>query len=833
MKARPLHHFQYGFLLLLGALAFLPAQAQYKVLKGTIQDRHSSEPVPFASVRLRVSGTGVQADSAGHFRFQLAGWPADTLEITSVGYQDYLYPVQPGTITGDTLHLPVLLAPGKFNVEVVVRSKSNRGLFLWRKIVARKAENDLYHFRNFSYELYNKLELDLKNVNKEKLSEIRLLRPFNFILNNIDTAEGAAILPTYLAESISDYYFQKAPQKRREVFKAVKTLGLQNESITKMMGGMDQVVNFYNNFIPVFDKQFVSPISDNGDAYYRYKVADTQYVGGRRLIHLLFSPRRKGENTFEGDCWVHDTTYAIQKMSLRLGKEANVNFVDRLSLIQEYQLINDTTWFLARDKFVVDLTPFGKNKMSFIGRKTATYRNIAVNAGSVGAELAKNRILEEKILPDGVAEKDDGYWQGARHEELSTQEQRIYHMIDTLQQLPAYQRYANTIYFLTVGYKNIGNYEIGPWYNWISYNSLEGTRLRFDLGTNTRFSKTFFFHGYLAYGFIDRRYKYKLDGTWLLNKSPRTHLYAAYSKDIDFGQSYYDAITQDNVFALAVRKQGVPLKFLMLEEKKLEALHELKNGFSGTLTLQHKVFDPLRNLPPKSVYVAEGASLATAEVSLRIRYAFLEKFLESTFNRISLGSPYPIVDVKLTQGIPGIQRSRYRYTRLSAGVSDYVKIAPYGSLYYNVFGGKTFGTLPYMLLDIAPGNEIYYYNPYAFNMMNRYEYIHDRFTGFHVEHNFGNGIFRFVPITRKLKLRQFWMVKTLWGSLSEANRNLNFYNGYPFESLNGRTYLELGTGVDNILKVLRVDFIWRPLPESKAKVNNQRFGIFGSFRFAF
>ena len=94
--------------------------------------------------------------------------------------------------------------------------------------------------------------------------------------------------------------------------------------------------------------------------------------------------------------------------------------------------------------------------------------------------------------------------------------------------------------------------------------------------------------------------------------------------------------------------------------------------------------------------------------------------------------------------------------------------------------GKTFGTLPYTLLDIAPGNELYYYNKYAFNMMNRYEFIHDQYAGINFEHNIGNGIFRFFP---KLKFRQFWTAKTLWGSLSDANKALNFKAGTYFSNI--------------------------------------------------
>ncbi|HUP14346.1 MAG TPA: DUF5686 family protein, partial [Niastella sp.] len=560
-----------------------------------------------------------------------------------------------------------------------------------------------------------------------------------------------------------------------------------------------------------------------------------QYVGGRRLIHFLFTPKRRGENTFEGDCWVHDTSYAIQKMNLRLGPEANLNYVTKLSLIQEYSLINDSTWFLSKDKFVVDINPLGKKALAFIGRKTTTYRNVVVNSDSIVTELAKNKKIEETILPDTAIKKEEGYWSAARHEELSTTEQTIYKMIDTLIKSPSYQKYSNTIYFITIGYKNIGNYEIGPWYNWISSNTYEGTRLRFDLGTNTDFSKKVYLHSYLAYGFKDRNFKYKLDATYLFKKNPRTHLALSYSKDLDYGQNYYDAISQDNIFAMAVRKSGIPIKFLLIDEKKAEYLHEWRNGFSARITTLHKAFEPLLNLPPKEIFtdVSKNNALATSEVSVRLRYAYLEHFLESTFNRISLGSPFPIVDFKYTKGLSDVFNSGYNYHKLSLSVSDYLKVAPYGDLYYNVFSGQTFGTLPYMLLDVAPGNEIYYYNKYAFNLMNRYEYIHDRFAGFNIEHNFGNGLFRFIPLTRKLKFRQFWTAKGLWGTLSAPNRQLNFINGYPFQSLDGRTYLEVGTGVDNIFKVFRLDFIWRPLPVARSLTNNDRFGLFGSFRFAF
>ncbi len=804
--------------------------AQQKIIAGVVKDSHSEEPIPFASLQFKNSTIGKLSDSAGSFIFYLSQWPSDTLEVTCVGYQPYFFPIDK---LSDSILLNIKMERGTFSETATVRVKINKGLFLWKKIVQHKPYNDRYRFSNFSYELYNKLELDLKNINFQKFSKFKPLKPVGDLINkNIDTSEGLKYLPTFLTETLSDYYYQKNPKKRREIIKAANTNGLKNESAIKLLGGMDQVVNVYNNFIPVFDKSFVSPISDNGDYYYNYRVVDTQQIANNRFFHLVFTPKRKGGDTFEGDCWVHVGSFAIQKMNLRLGKEANVNFVDNLSLIQEYKLINDSTWFLSKDKFVVDLSPLGKGKPGFIGRKTTTYRNIVINDTSVTNELRKNKIQEEIITIKGADEKNKEFWGASRHEDLSKTEAGIIHMIDTLLNAPVFQKFTNTVNFIGTGYKNIGNYQIGPWYNWISSNSLEGLRLRFDLGTNKKFDKKWWWHFYLAYGFGDSKLKGKGELFYLPKKHPRLYLYGSYTNDIDWGQNYYGEVSQDNIFALAIRKKNVPVKFIKVNEKRFEFYNETRSGFSTLLATTHKSFLPLRNLVPKDSFVVQngGNPLTTFEVSLRLRFAYLEKFLENQFFRTSLGSPYPIGEFYISRGIAGIFKSSYNYTKISGSISDYIKTPPLGNIYVNLYGGKTFGTLPYTLLDIAPGNELYYYNKYAFNMMNRWEFIHDRYAGINFEHNIGNGIFRLFP---KLRFRQFWTAKALWGSLSPENKNLNFKQGYSFQSLNGNTYLELGTGVDNIFHVFRIDFIWRVLPSSLPKTGDKTFGVFGSFRLTF
>ena len=819
----------YIFLILL-ILPGMFALSQRKIMAGTVKDSHSDEPVPFASIQFINSTIGKLSDSSGRFEFNLAQWPSDTLEITCVGYQPYKLFIPADR---DSITVTLVMERGTFNEGARVKTKVNKGLFLWRKIVQNKPRNDKFRFQNFSYEVYNKLELDIKNINFGKISKFKPLRPVTDLINSsIDTSEGRPYLPTYLTEAISDYYYQNKPLKRREVIKAVNLYGVKNESMLQFLGNMDQNVSVYNNFVPVLNKQFVSPASDNGDAYYNYRVTDTQTVNQNRYYHLVFTPKRRGENTFEGDCWVHAGTFAIQKMNLRLGKDANVNFLETLSLIQEYRLLDDsTTWFLAKDKFVADFTPMGKQAPGFIGRKTATYKNIVTNDSSVIRELNKNKLVEEVIVLPGADAKQREYWSDARHEELSKNERGIIRMIDTLTNAPVFKRFTNTMNFLGTGYLNTGNFQLGPWYNWMTANSWEGYRVRFDLGTNYRFDRKVWWHTYLAYGFRDKKVKGKAELFFLPAKHPRTYFYGSYTNDLDFGQSYIGEVTSDNIFALAIRKNGIPIKFMKIEESRFEFFHERQSGFSALFASVLKQFDPLQNIPPRDSFsVSKGKVMKTFEISLRLRFAYLEKFLETNFFRTSLGSPYPIPEFRITQGIAGVGKSAYNYTKLMASVHDYIKIPPYGNFDFHVYAGKTFGTLPYTFLDIAPGNELHYYNKYAFSLMNKYEFIHDKYAGISFEHNFGNGIFRLLP---KLKFRQFYTIKTLWGSLSPANKALNFKPGYEFQTLDGRTYLELGTGIDNILKVLRVDFVWRVLPTPLPKEVSKRFGVFGSFRLTF
>lgn len=831
--------FKHGISLLILFFFASVSYGQSLTLSGTVIDGHTKEPISYASVYFARSGVGKSTDSAGQFAFVFNNFKDDTLNVSFIGFELYKIPI---TQLQNNHTLNIQLERGTAKGEVVVKAKWNRGLYLWKKIMTKKKQYNRYDLGNFSYEAYNKLEVDIKNFNADKAKKNFLLKNFTFIFDNMDsTSEAAPFLPAYLIESLSDYAYQKNPKKFNEHIKASNTKGFKNESISRLLGVMDQNVSIYSNFVNVMDKDFISPFNDNADAYYNFTVPDTQVISGGKQYHFVFRPKRAGQNTFEGDAWVTEKTYQIRKISLYLGRDANINFIDRISVFQEYLPINDSIIFLNRDKFFADFRVLGKNSLTLIGRKTTSYKDIIINSDSLKAVFKEQRIEEMVTSDKAVAKQSDSTWVQLRHDTLSKNEKAIYATIDKLVAMPKYQKLQRNLKFFAGGYRDVGKFEIGPWFNWVSGDTVQGTRLRFDLGTNNKLFKNIYLHGYLAYGLRDKRFKGQAEAFWIIKRAPkRMRLHVSYQNDIDNGINQVGEVTQDNVFSLAIRKPNNYRKFVNVKDYRVEFFSDLGKGFSTEWFVSHRQYKPLTlNLPPFSSYkVKTGIALTNFELALKLRFAYLEKFIETDYNRYSLGTKYPVIELLLAKGMAGVFNSAYNYSKVSLTIKDYLKISPYGTLSYKVFGGKVFGTMPFTNLENHPGNDLYYYSRSAYNLMNRFEYLSDQFAGANVEHNIGSGLFRFIPITRKLKWRQFWNVKTLWGSLSSANDEVNTYfiipySKFGFKTLNNKTYVEVGTGIDNIFKVLRLDFVWRLSPSAAYAGSGSKFGVFGSFQIQF
>jgi hypothetical protein len=813
------------------------AKAQNKQqIQGIVINGFTKEPVPYASIYWQLAKYGTISDSLGNYSLNTSSFKNDSLIVNYVGFEQIKYALD------DIQKLKFKLTIEKINTNegVTVKSKFNKGLRWWKEIVKNKKNNNPYNYPKYNCEIYNKLELDLNNINRNSFSNISFLKQFSFILDNIDSVtDEKPFLPFLMTETISDYYYSKDPSKTKEIIKASQSHGIKSETMMQLVSGVNQKINIYDNYIKILGKEFISPISDFGDKFYKYRGADTQYIKGNKVFHFIFSPLNDGENTFNGDAWIDANTWAVHKINLNISPTADVNFVNRLNVSQEFEQLETGKLIFSKDKLTVDFSPFPKDKLTLIVRKSNSYQKFNFNEDSISVILNSNKKDFETIYNDEATTQTKSFWNNNRHDILNKNEQNILKMIDTLKSIPLFKEYTRNAEFIIDGHRKYGPIEIGPWYKWISGNQLEKTRLRFDLGTTEQFSKQLRLYGYLAYGIKYKAFKENLGFIYKFKKIKGFSAEASYLKDLDNGRVRFseEDITTDNIFSQLFRRPGIPQKFLGIEEFKLNFTKDWESGISNNLILSRTDYEPYTPLPNRNSFT--DGRIVNANILYRFRYAPGEKKIETNRKKLRFKGNKPIYELSVNQSINGLIGSKYNYTKISAGVSQKFRIPSLGIISYNVYGGKIYGdSLPFMLLELHPGNEVFVYNKNGFNLMNRFEYYSDNYAGFQIEHNFEKKLINLVPFLRKTSIRQFWNLKGVWGNMNTSNRvfNRTELGPYQLRSLRDHTYLEFGTGFDNIFKFFRIDFVWRQAPPYPANYAPSRmqpvqnFGVFGSLR---
>lgn len=810
--------------------------AQNSLMEGMVINGFTKEPIPYSSVKWKIAKTGAICDSLGHFKLNKSPYPKDSLVVRSVGFDLIKYSIS----DIQKLNFKLPLENLSMSEGVTVKSKFNKGIRWWQQIVKNKNKNNPYNIPKYQCEIYNKLELDLNNVNKNSFNNITFLKPFSFILDNIDSVtDEKPFLPILMTETLSDYYYAKQPNKTREVIKATQAHGIKNENIMQFIGSINQNINIYDNYVKILGKEFISPISEFADKFYNFKGADTQYIKGNKVFHLIFSPMNEGENTFIGDAWIDASSWAIHKINLNISSTADINFVNRLNIIQEFEKMENGKIIFSKDKINADLSPFPKDKLTLIVRKSNSFQKFNLNEANIDLALSLNKKQNEVIFDSEASAQTAEFWTKERHSSLNKNEQNILHMIDTLKSIPLFKEYSRNVEFLVDGHRKFGNFEIGPWYKWISGNQLENTRLRFDLATTEKFSSKIRLYGYLAYGIKDKAFKKNIGFQYKINKEKGINLEASYLKDLDNGRVRFseDDITTDNIFSQLFRRPGIPQKFLGLEEYKINFSKDWESGLSNSIIFSRADYEPYTPLPNRNNFT--DGKIVNANILYRIRYAPGERKISAIRKKIRFKGNKPIYELNINQAVNGLVGSNYNYTKINAAVSQKVRIPNFGMIAYNAYAGKIYGdSLPFMLLELHPGNEVFVYNKNGFNLMNRFEYYSDTYAGFQFEHNIEKKLINLVPLLRKTKIRQFWNVKGVWGEMNANNRifNRTEFGPYQLRSLRSHFYMEYGTGFDNIFKFFRVDFVWRQAPPNPANFSPSRmqpvenFGIFGSVK---
>ncbi|KAA3641344.1 MAG: carboxypeptidase-like regulatory domain-containing protein [Bacteroidetes bacterium] len=796
-------------------------------VEGIVTDAQTGEPLPFVSVAFVGKNIGETTDFDGSYSIETQ-WASGKIEFSYLGYVAVVKDVH----IGENQQIDVQLEPSSVilkDVEVVAtrkryRNKGNPAVDLIKKVIANKDRNRLSSLDHCEFDQYKKIQFDLNNIT-EDFTGSKVFRDFQFMFEHIDTSKvnGKPYLPIFLEETVSKVYKRKSPRANREVIKGSKMVGLDNyldtEGVDIMVDNMYQEVDLYDNNVIFLTNQFVSPLSTTSPLVYKFHIMDTLDYNGVSVINLAFQPRNKQDFAFTGNILItNDDRYALVKAEMKIADGINLNFVEDLKLVQEFEPYEEGYWLISRDELIVDFN-VTKKGLGMFGRKTIFYDQYQLNKARPDSLF---NGIDIEVKQDGFDNRDSTFWNESRLVELTAQEKNIYSMVDSVQQVPSFTRAMDVLLFFLEGYIDVGPIEIGPFNSFYSFNAVEGSRFRFGGRTSEQLSKRFRLEGYFTYGFKDRRFKYSGSAIWSLNGGPvvskiRHTLSATYQQETRFPGMDLELLSDDN-FILSFTR-GAPDQLLYYNKFNLEHLRDWGSGVTTTVS-----FETLEQSPGGSLaFEGEGFTvdkITSSEVSASIRFAPNEQFYQGPNYRTPMNTKYPVFKLAYTQGMKGVLDSDYTYSKLRFTVFKRFAISPIGNTYAELEAGKVFGeNIPFPLLFVPRANQTYAHQLRSYSMMNFLEFISDEYVSFVAEHHFYGFFLNKVPLLRKLKFREVVTFKGLYGGLSDKN-NPQFSTGLlnlPTDdegnpttfSLEDKPYMEVSFGLENIFKVFRVDLVQR------------------------
>lgn len=796
-------------------------------MQGVVTDARSGHPIPYVNLYFSRGSLGTITDKTGSF-YLSSDKPQTRLRVSFQGYETQTIVLTPG----DHLNMKIALehkqqqlrtlqvfVPRKRRRRKRKRKKEDPAYQLLQKIWAKKKQNGLSLYDQYRYDQYEKLEIDLNNVDSS-LMKRKFFKGMYFVFNNLDTSRitGKAFLPIFIDESLSKVYGKNRPTKsKKTVLLANKASGFEdNQAVIQRTKNLYRPYSIYGNHIQLFNKSFVSPLSRAGWATYNYYITDTIQSGGYRRFKMNYFPKNSHTLSFKGAFWVQDRTYAITDISMQTTADLNVNFVKRIYIDQTYDVVNDSVFLLSRDYVVADLSFASKDKHAkgVYFKRTRRFTNYKFDEKKPDAFFVQKK---RNVYDSAAYHRSDEFWTRNRPEPLNEHEAGIYEMFVRLKKNPKFQRLDKLFTAITSGY-----YRVKPWgldfgnlYNFLSGNDVEGTRLALGVRSFHSQQDAFRTYAYLAYGLRDRHFKYGLSARWLLDQRSRLILGAGHSHDI---------VQLGNQFMKRPRGlRTANLIYSGLNDKlswvnSTYATLEIEPRYQLTLSTK-AVFRTVKSASKS--FVIDYEDPVSGRLKDRLTDAHLAFALQFTPGRKNIGYGverhyinryFPTFMLRFTLGLKGVLNSDLNYRKIQFYYDQALLIGPLGKLVSIFQAGKTYGAVPLSLLDIPTGNQAYWIRPEAFNLLDYYEFVTDQYVALYLEQHFNGRIFSHIPGLNKLNLRSLIFLRSLWGSVSQANIDINRSN-VPYRALSGHAYYEYGFGVENIglgnWRIFRVDFNWR------------------------
>lgn len=777
-------------------------------ISGTIKEKNGAA-LPFSSILIKGTTQGVSANSKGVYTITLE--PGEyTLVCQYIGHKTAEKKIKLGKAD---MVVDFELEEQQYNLkDVVVKSGAEDPAYAIIRKAIEKREEHLREIKAFQCEVYIKGQLQLRSFPKSILGK-------KVDFEDGDTSKKKMI---FLSESIAKYSVQE-PGKRKIEVVSTKVSGRSNG-----FGFSDpQIISFYENNITAGEalnpRGFISPIASGALNFYKYKFEGTFYENGREISRIKVSPKRSYEPVFNGYINIVENEWRIHSLDLILYKEQQMQLLDTLR-IQQLYVPSGNVWVIKNQV----IYPSGKFLgFDFFGNFVQVYDKFDMNP------KIKPGFFDHTLLKflDSSNKRPMAYWDSIRPLPLLSEEVRDYKKKDSLEQVRKDPHYLDSLDRKTNKLRISGllftgqafvkrkireNISITPLLNTLNYNTVEGGvvnltasyRRRFDSGIDGR--KSLFINPDIRYGFANK------------------HLNPSVTIGYNFGNKYIHSLNIsggrrvfhfNNNGSINERINSISTLYYKANYLKIYEADYFRigygtgigNGLTLNASFQFQNRTPLDNLadlvnwknpknreytPNYPVELTNMQMVPNKASTLTVGLTWLPgaDYIEFPDRKINLGSDYPTITASVTKGIKGFLGSDVDYTKWRITVSDDLDLKLFGKFSYRITAGGFFDAKKVFIPDYQHylGNQtvIASQELNSFQLVPYYQYSNT--SGFqgtaHLEYHLNGLLSNKIPGFKKLNWFFVGGVNAL-----HAGRSINYY--------------EVFGGIENILKIFRVDFV--------------------------
>lgn len=701
-------------------IATVTVNAQVFSVNGTVTDSVTKQKLAFVNIIVNDDGTfGTTTDIDGNFNIK----SSDEIQKLTFSYVGY----KKKTVSIDNLNHKtnkISLTPVSYKLdEVVFYAGENPAHRIIDNVVKNRNRNNPEMLDYYSFTIYDRMifTVDTTEVADSVFADFGKLWRDNDLM---------------VMETVSEIYHKKPNKNKREI-KANIVSGLKNPMYFYVLDGT-QSTHFYDEFITVYEKNYVNPITPGSKSRYFFGLESVMpTANGDTLYIISFKPRRgatfdalKGVMTITSDGW------AIVNVKAEAADKTNTLDV---KIQQLYSKINDSVWFPVQlNTDIIFLRMLAYDNAMEIGLGNPDNTNTSLNG--IGKSYISNINITEPIdnkkfgstdieLAEDSGTKDETFWRYYRNDSLNQRIINTYRLVDTIMEdagIDLDNLMNATSSILKDGSIPWGKFNIGL-SDLINYNLANKFYLGLGLSTNEKMSKTLRFGGYFGYWFgpkhanyggdIDIKFNRKQDFGLRLSFG---HIYQAFG-DYGFMNGPNNPLNEGNFKDFYIK--WTTLNTTASAELSTRFLKVCKAFV--TFGLHDKVF------------FDETYRLSTLEFKLRIAPG--ERYMLTNKGLVTLEQGKPVIWLSYQKGLKGAFDCPFNYDKLQAQLT-YSWLTRYiGKTTIVLQAGYIFGDTPiFENFNIYASNHGFaLYAPESFATMQINEFVCDQFALLFFTHNFG------------------------------------------------------------------------------------------------